>query len=139
MMPSITACPPIFDDFILSSKRNKRLKSENLNLFYILFIHAVFSVELIDTSTGLCSFLLSCIERMTFGANFYAQLRLCRTCLKCISTVACHCTFLIVWMDSFFHFFHLFYSLIIYIVYAFSNFKQLINCNIYSPQMQVPT
>lgn len=83
-----------------------------LPLCFFLF-HAVFLVELLNTSTSCCSFLLSCIERMAFGADFYMDIFFCRSCYKCISTVAGYSCLMICRMDSFFHFLHLFLFFII--------------------------
>ena len=73
----------------------------------ILF-HAILLVELFDTSTSLVSLLLSSIEWMTLRTDFYVDLRLCRTCNECVSTVAGNGCLIIIWMDSFSHDFHLF-------------------------------
>ena len=71
---------------------------------------AVLAVELINTSAGSCSLLLSCVERMAFGADFYMDVLFCRTCCKCVSAVTGYSCLMVVWMDSFSHDFHLFYS-----------------------------
>ena len=45
---------------------------------------------------------------MTLRTDFYVDLRLCRTCNECVSTVAGNGCLIIIWMDSFSHDFHLF-------------------------------
>ena len=74
----------------------------------VLFVNAVLLVELIDTSVSSCRFLLSCVERMAFGTNFYVDILFCRTCYECVTAVTCNCCLIIIWMDSFSHDFHLF-------------------------------
>ena len=64
-------------------------------------------VELINTSACLCSFLLSCIERMALGTDFYVNAFVCRTCNECIAAVASYCCLIELWMDTLSHDFHL--------------------------------
>ena len=80
------------------------------NLFFLF--NAVFLVELINTSTSLSSFLLSCVEWMTLGADFYVDVLLCRSCYKCVSTVTSYSSLILIRMDTFAHDFHL--SIFIY-------------------------
>ena len=80
------------------------------NLFFLF--NAVFLVEFINTSTSLSSFLLSCVEWMALGADFYVDVLLCRSCYKCVSTVTSYSSLIIIWMDTFAHDFHL--SIFIY-------------------------
>ena len=54
-----------------------------------------------------CSFLLTCVEWMTFGADFYVNVLLCRTCYECITAVTGYSCLIVVRMDSFSHDFHL--------------------------------
>ncbi len=76
--------------------------------FGFLLLHSVFLVEFIYTTTSLSSFLLSCIEWMTFSTDFYVDIFLCRSCYECVTTVTCNCGLMICWMDSFScHCFHL--------------------------------
>lgn len=75
-----------------------------------LLFNAVFLIELLNTSTSLVCFLLSSIEWMAFGTDFYVNLFLSRTCNKGIAAVAGNSCLIVIWMDSFSHDFHLFYS-----------------------------
>ena len=84
----------------------------------LFLVHTILLVELLNTSTSLVSFLLSSIEWMALRANFYVDFWLCRSCNKCVSTVACNSCLIIIWMDSFSHDFHLFYVLS-FIIYSF--------------------
>lgn len=68
---------------------------------------AVLAVELINTSAGSCSLLLSCVERMALGANLHVDVFLCRTCYELVAAVADNLCLIISWMDSFLHDFHL--------------------------------
>ena len=68
---------------------------------------AVLAVELINTSAGSCSLLLSCVERMALGANLHVDVLLCRTCYELVATVANYLCLVVIWMDSFSHFIHL--------------------------------
>ena len=68
---------------------------------------AVLAVELINTSAGSCSLLLSCVERMALGANLHVDVLLCRTCYELVAAVADNLCLIISWMDSFLHDFHL--------------------------------
>lgn len=70
---------------------------------------AVLAVELINTSAGSCSLLLSCVERMALGANLHVDVLLCRTCYELVAAVADNLCLIISWMDSFLHDFHLFF------------------------------
>lgn len=74
-------------------------------LFFLF--DAILFIELINTATSLCSFLLACVEWMAFGTDFYMDTLICRTCYKCIPTVACHSCLMVLRMDSFSHVFHL--------------------------------
>jgi len=69
--------------------------------FGFLLLHSVFLVEFVYTTTSLSSFLLSCIEWMTFSTNFYVDIFLCRSCYKCVTTVTCYCSLVICWVNSF--------------------------------------
>lgn len=102
----------------------------NLNpLFCLIFlcVNTVFFVELVNTSTGGCRFLLSCIERMALGTDLHVDIFLCRTCHKSVAAVACYRCLIVFRMDSFSHFFHLFclimilqfYTAVIYFYYSF--------------------
>lgn len=73
----------------------------------LLLIHAIFPIELINTSTRLCSLLLACVEWMAFGTDFNVNILFCRTCHECIATVTCHSCLMVIWMDSFSHVIHL--------------------------------
>ena len=64
-------------------------------------------VELVNTSASLSSFLLTCIEWMAFGADFYVDALVCRTCYKCVTAVASYSCLMVLWMDTFSHDFHL--------------------------------
>ena len=85
------------------------------SVIFKLFIQAVFLIELIDTSASLSSFLLSCIERMTFGADFYVDVLLGRTCYKSITAVAGYSCLIVIRMDSFSHDFHLSIFILFYL------------------------
>lgn len=84
----------------------------------LIFFDSVFFVKLINTATSLSCFLLSCVERVTFRADFYVDIFVCRTCYKCISAVACYSCLMICWMDSLFHDFHLFLFLFVLRVFT---------------------
>lgn len=77
-------------------------------LSFPLCIHAVLSVELIDTAAGCCSLLLASVEGMALGAHLHMDLLLGRTSNKLIAAVAGHFCLVIGWMDTFFHDSHLF-------------------------------
>ena len=85
------------------------------SVIFKLFIQTVFLIELIDTSTSLRSFLLSCIERMTFGADFYVDILLGRSCYKSITAVAGYSCLIVIRMDSFSHDFHLSIFILFYL------------------------
>ena len=85
------------------------------SVIFKLFIQTVFLIELIDTSTSLTSFLLSCIERMTFGADFYVDVLLGRSCYKSITAVAGYSCLIVIRMDSFYHDFHLSIFILFYL------------------------
>lgn len=87
----------------------------SLTLYVVLFVQAVFLIELINTSASLCSLLLSGVERMAFGTDFYMDILFCRTGYKSVSTVASYCCLLVIWMDSCFHDFHLSISFYLFI------------------------
>ena len=79
-----------------------------------LLIEIVLSVERFNTSAGLCSFLLACVERMALGANFYVNVLLCGTYCKRISAVTGHCCLIILRMNCFLHTSHLFINANLY-------------------------
>ena len=66
-------------------------------------VHAVFLVELLDTSTCLVSLLLSGVEWMALRTNFNVDFRLGRSCNECVTTVAGYGCLIVIWMDSFSH------------------------------------
>ena len=80
--------------------------TQSLQQSFRLF-HAILTIEFINTSAGSSSFLLTCIKRMAFGADFHMDIALCRSCYKFISAVADNLCLIILRMDSFFHFIHL--------------------------------
>lgn len=67
-------------------------------------LHAIFLVELLNTSAGGSGLLLSRIERMAFGTNLNVDFLLGRTYRKGIPAVAGHLCLIIIRMDSFSHF-----------------------------------
>ena len=69
--------------------------------FGFLLLHSVFFVEFVYTTTSLSSFLLSCVEWMTFSTDFYVDIFLCRSCYECVTAVTCYCSLVICWMNSF--------------------------------------
>ena len=73
----------------------------------LLLANAISPIELINTSTRLCSFLLACIEWMALGTDFNVDILLGRTCHKCVTAVTRYGCLIVIWMDSFFHLFHL--------------------------------
>lgn len=52
-----------------------------------LCIKSILTIELINSTTGRYSFLLTCVERMTLRTYFYVYLFLGRTCNKLITAV----------------------------------------------------
>ena len=99
------------------------------NIRYCLFVQTIFSVKLINTSACLSSLLLSCVERMAFGTDFYVDILLCGSCYKCVSAVAGYSCLIVIRMDSFSHDFHLSVSHSIFYSHEFDEFsiKQLID------------
>ena len=71
----------------------------------VLFVNAVLLVELIDTSVSSCRFLLSCVERMAFGADLNVDVLFSRTCYESVSAVAGYSCLMVIRMDSFSHYF----------------------------------
>lgn len=94
----------------------------------LILAHAVLSVELVNTSARLGSFLLACIERMAFGTDFNVNVLVGRACYKCIATVTCYSCLMIIWMDSLFHVFHLtkFYHIMNTCLVSLSAIRQLL-------------
>lgn len=86
-------------------KRRTAKRQSCLNCSFLF--DSVFFVELIYTSASLSCFLLTCVEWMTFRADFYVDIFFCRTCHKCVSTVTCYSCLMVIWMYSFSHDFHL--------------------------------
>ena len=77
-----------------------------------------YAILQVGTGDSLCSFLLTCVEWMTFGADFYVDVLFSRTCYECVTTVAGYSCLIIIRMDSFSHDFHLsirFYFLFVFI------------------------
>lgn len=68
-------------------------------------LKTVFLVECINTTTSLCCLLLSCVERMAFGADLDVDLLFCRTYLEGVPAVAGNGSFIILWMNALFHVF----------------------------------
>ena len=68
-----------------------------------MLFHAVFLIELINTSLGSGSLLCACVERVALGADFDVDLRLCGTGNKRIAAVAGHGRLKILGMDRFLH------------------------------------
>ena len=125
MIPSSTAWPPIPDGFKFSHpfiqfraahlpfppswtvnlycKNRLRLVLTSTLLLASLFADTVFTIEFINTSAGSCNFLLSCVERMTLGADLHVDVLLRGSGYKRVATVAGHSCLIIIRMDSFFH------------------------------------
>ena len=103
--------------FILQLQRKVEISQPqpSHSVIFKLFIQAISLVELIDTSASLSSFLLSCIERMTFGADFYVDILLGRSCYKSITAVAGYSCLIVIRMDSFSHDFHLSIFILFYL------------------------
>ena len=95
--------------FCFHKKIGRRLSSAFAKIMLTLLemllflIQIIFLIEHFNTSTSLGSLLLSCIERMAFGADFHVDILLGGTGRECIPAVAGHGSFIIVWMNSFFH------------------------------------
>ena len=88
----------------------------HLNLFLRFLFNAVFLVELLNTSIGSCSLLLTGVERMALRANFYVDFRLCGAGHESIAAVAGYSCLIVLGMDSFFHRFHLSMIITVYFV-----------------------
>ena len=97
----------------------------------VLLLNTVLLVELVNTSTSLSSFLLSCVERMTFRADFYMDIFLSRSCYKCVTAVTCYSSLIIIWMNTLSHYLHLSKN-IIYCIACFMSEKD-IHDTIYIP------
>ena len=72
---------------------------------FIVLLNAVLLIELIDTSVGSCALLLSCVERVALGTDFYVNVFLGRTCYESIAAVTGYGCLMICGMYSFLHFF----------------------------------
>lgn len=70
-------------------------------------LQTVFSVETVDTSTGVNKLLLAGVERVTLGANFNLDVLFCRTSLNNCTTRASDSSLFVLGMDTFLHEFHL--------------------------------
>lgn len=70
----------------------------------LVSIHAILTIELVNTSTGSSSLLLASIERMALGANLNVDVLLCGACYELVATVANYLCLIVIWMDSFSHF-----------------------------------
>ena len=62
-----------------------------------------FPVETIHPTAGIDQFLFSCEKRVTFGADFHADILFRGLGLKCFTTCAPHVGGLVDWMDALFH------------------------------------
>lgn len=91
----------------------------HLNLSIAFLFNTVLLVELIDTAVSSCGLLLTCVERMALGANFYVKLRLGGSGYERVAAVAGNRRLIVRGMDSFFHLFHL--SMITCIKFLFSS------------------
>ena len=72
-------------------------------LILLFLFNAVLLIELIDTSVGSCALLLSCVERVALGTDFYVNVFLGRTCYESIAAVTGYGCLIICGMDSFLH------------------------------------
>ena len=70
-------------------------------------LQTVFSVETVDTSTGVNKLLLAGVERVTLGANFNLDVLFGRTSLNNCTTRASDSSLFVLGMDTFLHEFHL--------------------------------
>lgn len=84
----------------------------------MILFHTIFLIELLNTSTSLVSFLLTCVEWMAFRTDLNVDLFLGRTCYESISAVAGNSCLMVFWMDSFSHFIHLFLILLSSQIYS---------------------
>ena len=82
-------------------------RNPNLVFSVLLRFDAVLTIELVDTSSGGRSLLLSGVERMALGADLHVNLLLGGTGYEFIAAVAGNLGLVVRWMDSVFHLFHL--------------------------------
>lgn len=82
-------------------------RNPNLVFSVLLRFDAVLTIELVDTSSGGRSLLLSGVERMALGADLHVDLFLRRAGHELVAAVADHLCLVILGMDSVFHLFHL--------------------------------
>lgn len=73
-----------------------------------LCVHAVLSVELINTAAGCCCLLLAGVEGMALGANLHVDLLFGRASHELIAAVAGYFCLVVGWMDTLSHDSHLF-------------------------------
>ncbi len=69
----------------------------------VLLACAVLLVELINTAAGLCSLLLTGIERMALGTDFHVDLFLCTAGNESVTAVAGYGCLIVLRMYSFSH------------------------------------
>lgn len=72
-------------------------------MLLILELFVLFS-EPFDTAGGIYQFLFSGKKRMAFGTNFYADILLCGSHMKCVAADALNGGIVIIRMDVGFHF-----------------------------------
>ena len=82
-----------------------RSSKNNLTPVFVFFnlCKAVFTIELLNSTTGSGSLLLTCIKRMALGADFNVNITLCGTRLKCVTAVACNVRYYVFRLDILFH------------------------------------
>ena len=80
--------------------------------FFVSLFDVVLLLELFNTAATVDELLLTCEERMAFGANVQSDFRLCGLCHECVSASACNFAVYIFGMNSFFHFFLLLYAFV---------------------------
>lgn len=80
-------------------------RAGNLSIELLVFF-AVFLFEAVNTASSIDDLLLTCIERVAFRTNFYAELFLaaCGLSLKGVATTAAYFHGFVFWMGIFFHF-----------------------------------
>ena len=105
----LPAASPVRFVCVLNRKRFRRSRAGTSNRLFLLFAcaYAILAVELLDTAACGDCLLLTRIERMALGADFYVNFLLGGTGHEFVSAVAGYLCLIVFRLNSFLHVIHL--------------------------------
>ena len=95
---------------LISSTFTAKAASVETRAGSVFAVQIVLTIELLDTATSCNGLLLTGVERMALGADFYCDFRNSRTNREFITAMASNLCLIVLRMNSFLHGVHLFHG-----------------------------